>query len=276
MRSLPRRSLPVPHQLLHQAADGSQPPRQPVAAAPRRLPPVALALSAHAAAWVLLLPLHAMLPAWAAPLAQGGLAAAFGQAFGLPRWWLPLNFLLVPAGHWLDSLALPPGLFLCVFLALALLFWTTYRTRVPLFLSSVEACEHLGSLLPRREGLRVIDLGCGLGGVLVRLAPAHRDVQFVGVEVAPLPAFIAWLRNRHAPNARVVRGDFWRESLAGYDVVYAFLSPAAMPALWSKARAEMNPGSLLISNSFPIPDADPERTLRLRGRGSSALYVWRL
>jgi hypothetical protein len=38
----------------------------------------------------------------------------------------------------------------------------------------------------------------------------------------------------------------------------------------------MKPGALLISNSFAIPGVEPDRVLPLTGRGSSALYVWRL
>jgi hypothetical protein len=266
----------VPQQLLHPAAESVQPRALAAAGAPGRLPLIIPALAAHLIAWSLLLPLHTFLPAGTLPFAQGLLAAALGHAFRLPRWWLPLNLLLVPAGYWLDGLALPPALFLATFLALVLLFWTTYSTRVPLFLSSAEACEHLRQLLPSRQGLRFIDLGCGLGDVLARLAPARQDAHFVGVEVAPLPTLIAWLRIRRATNARVFRRSFWQESLADYDVVYAFLSPAAMPALWSKARAEMKPGSLLISNSFAIPGVEPLRTVSLGARGSSALYVWQL
>ena len=70
--------------------------------------------------------------------------------------------------------------------------------------------------------------------------------------------------------------DFWAENLGTYDVVYAFLSPAAMPELWRKARAEMKPGTLLISNSFLVPGVEPDRIVPLAGRGSNALYLYRL
>jgi SAM-dependent methyltransferase len=134
----------------------------------------------------------------------------------------------------------------------------------------------LRALLPVHVAPRVIDLGCGLGDVIARLAPARFDASFVGYEVAPLPALVAWLRNRHHANVRIARRDFWAENLGTYDVVYAFLSPAAMPELWRKARAEMKPGTLLISNSFPVPGVEPDRIVPLAGRGSNALYLYRL
>jgi len=42
------------------------------------------------------------------------------------------------------------------------------------------------------------------------------------------------------------------EAPSQFLVVYCFLSPVPMPPLFDKARREMRPGSLLISNSFQI------------------------
>jgi SAM-dependent methyltransferase len=227
-------------------------------------------------ALVLSIMLEPWTPDRAEPIAHGAIAAAAGHAFGLPGWWLPLNFCFVPAALWLHGLALAPAWFLGAFVVLALLFWNTHRTRVPLFLSSGQACEALAELVPRGSAVRVVDLGCGLGDVVRRLAPRKPDAAFVGFELAPLPAALAWLRTRAHPNACVLRRDFWNEDLGGYDLVYAFLSPAAMPDLWRKARAEMKPGALLVSNSFTVPGVEPDCVVPLAGRGSRALYLWRL
>jgi SAM-dependent methyltransferase len=235
-----------------------------------------LALAAQALALVATLVLLDLMPGWALLTTHALLAAGIGAAFGLPAWWLPLNLLFAPMAVWVNGFAVAPIWFFGAFVALGLLFWTTYRTRVPLFISSAQACEALRTLLPVHLAPRVIDLGCGLGDVIVRLAPARYDASFVGLELAPLPALIAWLRNRQHANARIARRDFWAEGLGAYDVVYAFLSPAAMPDLWRKARAEMKPGALLISNSFAIPGLEPDRVVPLAGRGSNALYLYRL
>jgi len=96
------------------------------------------------------------------------------------------------------------------------------------------------------------------------------------VESAPAPFLVSWLRLMHKPNARVRFGDMWREDLARYDVIYAFLSPSPMPDLWRKAQAEMRPGSLLISNSFEIPDITPARTLMLDDSRNTRLLIWRM
>jgi hypothetical protein len=48
---------------------------------------------------------------------------------------------------------------------------------------------------------------------------------------------------------------------------FAYLSPAAMLALWHKARAEMRPGTLLLSYEFHIPGTTPDLVIQPEGAG---------
>lgn len=213
--------------------------------------------------------------AWPHPvLVQGVLAALLGEAVRLPRWWLPINGFFVPAIFWGQRLALDPAWFLAAFVLLLSLYWTTYRTRVPLFLSNRNTCERLSSLLPTGAKSRLLDLGCGFGGVLLAVHRLKPEAILVGRELAPLPAWIARTRLRNVAGADVRRGDFWREDLSHYDLVYAFLSPEPMSKLWAKARAEMQPGSLFVSNTFGVDETAPDLTLDASGK--RPLFVWRM
>jgi hypothetical protein len=49
-----------------------------------------------------------------------------------------------------------------------------------------------------------------------------------------------------------------------------------MARLWDKARAEMKPGSLFISNSFPVPSVPPAETVELQDLSHARLLIWRL
>ena len=69
--------------------------------------------------------------------------------------------------------------------------------------------------------------------------------------------------------------SLWREPLGDYDVVYCFLSPAPMAELWAKARREMRPGSLLVSNSFPIEGVTPDAVIEVPDRRRTRLYLYR-
>jgi len=253
-------------------------PQRRIAATRLPVAPLLVAGLAHAIALgaVFLLPaIGFALPLPLAALMQGVAASALGRLLGLPLWWMPINLLFLPASLLVMGQGLAPHWYLAAFVALGLLFWSTLRTRVPLYLSSREACRALLRLIPAGNA-RVLDLGCGFGGLLSAAAAARPEAQFVGLELAPAPSLVAWLRLRRLPNARAVHGDFWKHDLGSYDLVYAFLSPVAMAPLWQMARAQMKPGSLLVSNSFAIQGVAPDQVIALPGRDSRALYVWRM
>jgi SAM-dependent methyltransferase len=242
----------------------------------RSAPPLLVALFAQLVAVAAALPLAQAealpVPAWAM---HGMLAAAAGAMLGLPSWWLPINLCFVPAALWVRTAELHPAWFLAAFAAMAAVFWTTYRSRVPLYLSGRGACDALADLLPRERAFHFLDLGCGFGGVLDRLSRRFAQGRFRGVEIAPLPAWIACLRVRRGARFSVTRGDFFQLDLREFDVIYAFLSPAPMDALWAKVEREARPGTLFVSNSFGVPGLEPHQLVPL-GRGGRALYVWRL
>lgn len=166
-----------------------------------------------------------------------------------------------------------PGWYLAAFVLLLLVFWRTDRSRVPLFLTNATAARAIASLLPRSR-FTLIDLGCGDGGLLRHLARTRPECDFLGVEHAPLPWLWARLASLALPNCRIRLGDFWGRHLGKQDVVYAFLSPAPMPRLWRKAREEMRPGALLISNSFPVPDIEPGQVVEVGDRRRTRLYCY--
>jgi SAM-dependent methyltransferase len=237
-------------------------------------------LSSLLASWLLLLALARLL-GWqfsllSAAWLQGSLAALIGQLCGLSRWWLPINVGFVPVLVLLQDHSLPPWLLLAGFVVLLLLNWNALTERVPLYLTGTAAEQRLVqrlALLP--AGFRFVDLGSGLGGTLLRLAQAYPAGCFVGVETAPLTFALCWLRCLFQRNCRVRFRSFWHEPLGEYDVVYCFLSPAPMPALWQKACEEMRPGALFISNSFEVPGVEAEEVLAVEDWRHSRLLIWR-
>lgn len=216
------------------------------------------------------------LPTLLWPWCEGLCAAALGAAWKLPRWWLPINLLFFPAAFALMALNVPPVFWLAGFGALVLLNFASAAGRVPLFLSTTQAAAVLTTLLPRRAGCRVLDLGSGTGSLLSDLTRVRPDAVCTGIEVAPLPYLLGRLRARFNPALRMQWGDFWQADLSQYDVVYAYLSPAPMARLWQKARAEMRPGSLLVSNDFCVPGVAPAETIPVGDRMRSTLYIWRM
>ncbi|MEM7173240.1 MAG: class I SAM-dependent methyltransferase [Pseudomonadota bacterium] len=195
---------------------------------------------------------------------------------GLASWWLPLQIALPFALASSLLLEVPAWSYLAVFTILLLVFWNAAGERVPLYLSNATTCRALGDLLPQGRSFAFIDLGCGLGGVLTRLAK-NRKGRFFGIETAPLPFVFSWLRALLFDRKRlaIYRASLWDQDLSQFDVVYCFLSPEPMPTLFEKAKAEMKPGSLFISNSFRVPDYPADKILTLGDRRATQLHIWR-
>ncbi|HNQ02997.1 MAG TPA: class I SAM-dependent methyltransferase [Thiobacillaceae bacterium] len=242
----------------------------------RHLPPSLKAAIAHLPALCLgALLLAAGLPASLAALGVGVAAALLAWLWRLPGWWYVISLLFVP-GLWLGlHMQFDAYWPLAGFTLLALTSLGAVVTRAPLYLSSAESVAALARAIPPHATF--LDLGCGLGGPLSRLAVLRPDLRLQGVEAAPLNWLVARLRLGHRAHIRL--GSLWQADLSGCDVAYAYLSSAPMPRLWRKVRKEMRPGSLFISNTFAIPgvppDASIEISIRAR-RDQKRLLLWRL
>ncbi|MCX7172099.1 MAG: methyltransferase domain-containing protein [Proteobacteria bacterium] len=224
--------------------------------------------------------LHFAYPQWpeeplTAAVLQGACAALIGNWLGAPKWWLAIHCSFLPAMVLASRLELAPGWYSAAFVLLLLIYWRTDKSRVPLYLSNATTAAALVQLLPSGP-CRVVDLGCGQGGLLLRLARARGDCQFVGIEHAPLPWLWARLTSLGQANLQIIYGDFWQQHLASFDIVYAFLSPHPMPRLMAKARAEMRSGTLLVSNSFALPGTAAERVVAVADRRATQLHCYRI
>lgn len=215
---------------------------------------------------------------WTLPLAaaavQGACAGLAAYKLESPSWWIGIHLAFVPLVVAAGTLDIAPAWYLAAFVVSLLVFWRTDKSRVPLYLTNASTAAAVAGLLPARP-CHVVDLGCGDGGLLRQLARARPDCEFVGVEHAPLPWLLARLRTARLDNVYVRYGDLWKLQLGLFDVAYAFLSPAPMPDLWRKATAEMAPGALLISNSFPVPGVAPDATAEVGDRRGTRLHVYR-
>ena len=245
----------------------------------RRLPPILRALLAQAVAFaglVALARLGLRFPPLLWVLLQALLAVFLSRWLDLNPRWVFMQAALPFLVRALWGAPIPAWVYLALFLALALVFGGGLLTRVPLYHASHDAWGKLAGLLPEQPGFRFVDLGCGFGGPVAHLAKARPDGVFLGVEASPFTWLVAWLRCLPRSNAHIRLGSLWRTDLGSFDVVYAFLSPVPMPALWAKVRRELKPGSRFISHSFEVPNETPQRVIPVQGREGARLLVWDL
>ncbi len=209
-------------------------------------------------------------------LAIGGIALLLATLSRQPWWWKLIHAVFAPLLWATLRLNIDPGWFLLAFILLLLVYRGAISGQIPLYLSNERTIAVLAEVVGTRPGLRILDLGAGIGSSLVPLRKRLPEAVLTGVENAPASWLIGWLRTRGLHDCSWQMGDLWKIPLDGFDVVYAFLSPAPMPALWEKARREMSPGSLFISNSFAVPDVEASEIVEVDDDRQTRLYCYRI
>lgn len=247
------------------------------------IPPLWYALAAHLGGLATVLGLAALvallfdstIPLWLTVNFQGSVAALLSYWWGMRRWWIPIQLLFFPLLLGFLALEIPPSVFLVLFLVTASVYWGVFHTQVPLYFSSHKAWRAVAGLLPEQAGLRVVDLGSGIGGLVKYLSDVRDDAELVGIEAAPLPFLVGRLRTV-GTRCSMHFGSLWDADLTKFDVAYAYLSPVPMSKLWEKVKSEMRPGSLFVSNTFAVPEVVPTETVQLDDFHASILYIYRL
>lgn len=208
---------------------------------------------------------------------HGMLAAMAGFMLGMAWWWFPIHLMFLPAVVLVQQIQLPAVVYLAGFLLLLAFNWGVIFTRVPLYLSRRAVWKEVETLLPTDESYKLLDIGSGLGGMLLHLDKARPLGWHEGVEISPAPWMISRLRALlSGATARFRRKDYRQMDLSGYDVVFAFLSPVVMQEVLQKASREMRPGSLLLSLAFPLPGIRHDFVIQTGTGERQKLYAWRV
>ena len=204
----------------------------------------------------------------------GAVALFLASISRQPWWWRVIHAGFMPLVWATHQLAIDPGWFLLAAILVLLVFRGALSGQVPLYLSNRETVAALADLLADRGPCRFVDLGAGLGSTTVPLADNLPEHHFTGIENGPLTWLAGLLLSLGRNNITWRWDDLWATDLSRFDVVYAFLSPVPMPRLWEKVQKEMPPGSLFISNSFPVPGVTPHRVIEVPCTPARPLYCY--
>jgi len=203
-------------------------------------------------------------------------AALLSYWIGLPKWWCWINALFPIMVGIFQSFNWSSSIFLAGFLILALFYWSNFLTRVPYYPSTVVVWSEIADLLPSNQPVNVLEIGSGFGGFCLFIKKQKPDATVVGVELSP----IIWLYSRMRQqalkiNCQFLRQDYRRMNFAQQDLIFAFLSPAAMPALYLQAKKQMKTGAILASYCFEIPCAHNETIEKIEISYGKTLHIWR-
>lgn len=201
-------------------------------------------------------------------------SALISFLFSFEWWWGVIHFLFPFAIYSSLKINLSPNVYLIALIVFSLVYWSIYKTRVPYYPSKASLIPHLLKYFPENKNCKFIDIGSGLGGLLMRLEKNKPTSTFFGVEIAPIPWLISYIRGlfRHS-QVKFKFGNLENTDLSEFDIVFCYLSPAAMPKIWEKVQREMKKGAILFSYEFIIPDVKPDISIKISD-DNSFLYGW--
>jgi hypothetical protein len=184
----------------------------------------------------------------------GIIAGLMSYLCHLPTWWQRINALFALTIVLFYRLELPPWSYLLAFVILLAIYWNTLMTRVPYYPSNQEVWQVVEKWMPQTQTPRVLEIGSGLGGFSRYISKLYPNAHCVGLETAPLPWLLSYLFSKieRAP-CIFKRKNYTQEDFSQYDLIYAFLSPAAMPELYEKAKVELNDQAKIMSYMFSWP-----------------------
>lgn len=195
---------------------------------------------------------------------------------GMAVWWRWIHGVFPLAMLMMSMWAVPSEVYLIGFLVSLSIFWTTFRSQVPFFPSRPVVWHKVAELISQHQETRMVEIGSGLGDLSMHIAKNRKNSQVEGIEIAPLPWLISRLRAWITRSSvRFKLGDYRELDFAQYDLVFAYLSPAAMSDLWKKAQQEMRTGSLLVSYEFEIPGVRPSFRIT-NGKKTPTIFVWKM
>jgi cyclopropane fatty-acyl-phospholipid synthase-like methyltransferase len=119
----------------------------------------------------------------------------------------------------------------------------------------------------------VYDLGSG-DGRIVMLAAQKYGARGVGIEIDHgLVEMSRQIARDGEVESRVtfIEDDFFTADISAATVVMLYLSESVNRRLEPKLRAELRPGTRIVSHQFPIGDWTPERAIRV---DDEDLFLW--
>lgn len=121
---------------------------------------------------------------------------------------------------------------------------------------------YLVSALPIKGSDVVYDLGSGNGCVVFGIERAC-GARVAGGEMILILHLLSRLKRWwYGSKAEFFLGDFYRVSVKDATVIYVYLLPKLLPALFEKVQTECQPGTIIVSRDFYAEGRTPERELQ--------------
>jgi hypothetical protein len=116
-----------------------------------------------------------------------------------------------------------------------------------------------------KEKPRIYSLGCGRSGFLYEAGKRFPGAELIGVEHDLIAYLLAKLQLllRRTDIKLIYQRRLYELDISRADLVYCYLEIEQLRDLPKKFRFECEPGTIVFSNGYPIPNLSGERTIEL-------------
>jgi SAM-dependent methyltransferase len=137
--------------------------------------------------------------------------------------------------------------------------------------------EILATAAEGKKPFKILDLGSGRGELTRHIAKKIPAAEVLGIELARFPCWQSHVVQRlFGPSNLSYRClDFWRMDCSEIDAIVFFLTPNFAQRVGEKLAAELKPGSIVISHTFPLLGRwTPAEVIEFRTPFKETLYVY--
>jgi hypothetical protein len=121
---------------------------------------------------------------------------------------------------------------------------------------------------------KVGELGCGWGGLALKIVNVFPLASVVGYEISPCPLLMSRVRALLVKRLAIRNSDFFAADWSQFDVIVCYLSPQHMVKIKEKL-AGMTKKPLFISCSFEMAGVVPIETKTLNKLFPVSVYAYR-
>ncbi len=132
-------------------------------------------------------------------------------------------------------------------------------------------------LAESKKVLKIIDLGCGSGSLIIPLAKEFPQHEFYGYDWDVVPFSIASFRARRIKNVQLFCTDYTKIKYDNADVILIFGGKKLFANWGDKLVNGLKDGAIVISEAFAIPQLIPEQEIDTPSYGMPLkVYTYRI
>jgi hypothetical protein len=133
-------------------------------------------------------------------------------------------------------------------------FVLSFITKIPYLPSKTNTIKKIANSIEIKPNSTVFDLGCGDMKFLIHLEKFY-NFTGIGLEISPIPYLFAKVNLKlNNSNNKIYYKNIFQQDLSSANYIFTYLTPPILHKLSQKIISECKPNTLVISNSFSIPN----------------------